>query len=173
MHGMYCRDVNERLCKLLLPVREGARDSCSRAPPTPRCICALYCHASHPSTAFALYPLKTEMPAFEPSRRLLNPRFDGYKFQPLDLDAVASRHALAHRLSQTNVSGRAALSFQEVRSRVRHNHLAVCGGRATRAAYVDAELRVVVIDIEEVSLTSFVWRDTLEMRRSGVVSVAL
>ena len=152
---------------------EKVRETCALALHQPRDASALYCHASHPFTAFALYPLKTEMPAFEPSRRLLNPRFDGYKFQPLDLDAVASHHALAHRLSQTNVSGRAALSFQEVRSRVRHNHLAVCGGRATRAAYVDAELRVVVIDIEEVSLTSFVWRDTFEMRRGGAVSATL
>ena len=92
--------------------------------------------------------------SFTPDRRLLNPHFDGYKFQPLEDDAVAARHALppAHRPSQTNVSGRAALSFEEVRSRVRHNHLAVCPAGAPRAAYVDAELRVIGIDVDEVSL---------------------
>ena len=93
------------------------------------------------------------MPGFTPNRQLLNPHFDGYKFAPLEPSAVAAHHALAHRPSQANVSGRAALSFQEVRSRVRHNHLAVCEGPgARRAAYVDAELRVIAIDVDEVSV---------------------
>ena len=95
---------------------------------------------------------------FQPNRQLLNPHFDGYKFQPLEDEAVATHYPLTHRISQTNVSGRAALSFQEVRSRVLHNHLALCAAsgqsntaRPTRAAYVDEELRVIGIDVDEVS----------------------
>ncbi|OJT15270.1 NudC domain-containing protein 1 [Trametes pubescens] len=88
------------------------------------------------------------MTTFTPDRSLLNPKFDGYKFSPLDYDEVTTHHPLANRLSQTNVSGRAPLSFQEVQSRVLHNHLALCSG-SRRAAYVDAELRVVVVDLDE------------------------
>ena len=91
------------------------------------------------------------MPDFTPDRALLNPRFDGYKFSPLEYEDVASRYPLEHKLTQTNVSGRAPLSFQEVQSRVTHNHLAVCS-QTRRAAYVDAELRVVGFDLDEVSI---------------------
>ncbi|KAI0712185.1 hypothetical protein C8Q76DRAFT_797062 [Earliella scabrosa] len=91
------------------------------------------------------------MPGFTPDRALLNPRFDGYKFSPLEYEDVASRYLLEHKLTQTNVSGRAPLSFQEVQSRVTHNHLAVCS-QTRRAAYVDAELRVVGFDLDEATL---------------------
>ena len=90
------------------------------------------------------------MPTFSPDRSLLNPRFDGYKFAPLEYDEVTSHHPLEHKLSQTNVSGRNPLSFQEVQSRVTHNHLAVCS-QTRRAAYVDADLRVIGVDLDEVS----------------------
>ncbi|EIW59480.1 uncharacterized protein TRAVEDRAFT_166874 [Trametes versicolor FP-101664 SS1] len=91
------------------------------------------------------------MATFTPNRSLLNPKFDGYKFSPLDYDEVTTHHPLVNRLSQTNVSGRAPLSFQEVQSRVLHNHLALCSG-SRRAAYVDAELSVVVVDLDETTL---------------------
>ena len=86
----------------------------------------------------------------DPNRALLNPRFDGYKFEPLEHDEVISHYPLEHKVSQTNVSVRAPLSFQEVQSRVTHNHLAICN-QSRRAAYVDAELRVIGIDVDEVS----------------------
>ncbi|TFK91115.1 hypothetical protein K466DRAFT_644078 [Polyporus arcularius HHB13444] len=91
------------------------------------------------------------MPTFTTDRSLLNPRFDGYKFAPLNYDEVTSHHPLEHKLSQTNVSGRNPLSFQEVQSRVTHNHLAVCR-QTRRAAYVDAELRVIGVDLDEATL---------------------
>lgn len=91
------------------------------------------------------------MPAFSPDRSLLNPRFDGYKFSPLEYDEVITRYPLEHKLSQSNVSGRAPLSFQEVQSRVTHNHLAVCN-QTRRAVYVDAELNVIGFDLDEVSV---------------------
>ena len=90
------------------------------------------------------------MPTFSPDRSLLNPHFDGYKFSPLEYDEVTSHNLLEHKLSQTNVSGRNPLSFQEVHSRVTHNHLAICS-QTRRAAYVDAELRVIGVDLDEVS----------------------
>ncbi|KAI0648066.1 hypothetical protein C8Q79DRAFT_906257 [Trametes meyenii] len=91
------------------------------------------------------------MPLFSPNRSLLNPKFEGYKFSPLEYAEVTVHHALAYRLSQTNASGRAPLSFQEVQSRVLHNHLAVCS-QSKRAAYIDADLRVVLIDVNEATL---------------------
>lgn len=91
------------------------------------------------------------MPTFTPDRSLLNPKFEGYKFSPLEYDEVSTHHPLQYKLSQTNVSGRAPLSFQEVQSRVLHNHLAICS-QSRRAAYVDAELRVIGVDLDEVSL---------------------
>ena len=90
------------------------------------------------------------MPTFTPDRSLLNPRFEGYKFSPLEYDEVSTHHPLQLKLSQTNVSGRAPLSFQEVQSRVLHNHLAICS-QSRRVAYVDAELRVIGVDLDEVS----------------------
>ncbi|KAI8978686.1 hypothetical protein BD414DRAFT_465693 [Trametes punicea] len=91
------------------------------------------------------------MPTFTPDRSLLNPKFEGYKFAPLEYDEVTAHYPLEHKLSQTNVSGRAFLSFQEVQSRVLHNHLAICN-QSKRAVYVDAELRVIGIDLDEASL---------------------
>ncbi|KAI0822263.1 hypothetical protein BC628DRAFT_1327771 [Trametes gibbosa] len=91
------------------------------------------------------------MPTFTPDRSLLNPKFDGYKFSPLEYDEVTSHYSLQHRLSQTNASGRAPLSFQEVQSRVLHNHLVVCS-QSRRAVYVDAELRVIGVDLDEATL---------------------
>ncbi|KAI0670798.1 hypothetical protein C8Q78DRAFT_973869 [Trametes maxima] len=91
------------------------------------------------------------MPLFSPNRSLLSPKFEGYKFAPLEYGEVTAHHSLAYRISQTNASGRAPLSFQEVQSRVLHNHLAVCG-QSTRAAYIDADLRVVLIDVNETTL---------------------
>ncbi|KAI0661902.1 hypothetical protein C8Q70DRAFT_1043158 [Cubamyces menziesii] len=91
------------------------------------------------------------MPTFTPDRSLLNPRFEGYKFSPLEYDEVSTHHPLQFKLSQTNVSGRAPLSFQEVQSRVLHNHLAICS-QSRRVAYVDAELRVIGVDLDEATL---------------------
>ena len=86
----------------------------------------------------------------DPNRALLNPRFDEYKFSRLEHDEVISHYTLKYKVSQTNVSGRAPLSFQEVQSRVTHNHLAICN-QSRRAVYVDADLRVIGIDVDEVS----------------------
>ena len=88
-------------------------------------------------------------PPFTPTRALLNPKFDGYK---LDTAPHAqSSVSLPYPLSQTAKSG-TLLTFQEVQSRIRHNHLTVWpegeGGEGEgRAVYVDEEMRVVGISI--------------------------
>ena len=68
------------------------------------------------------------MPPFTPTRSLLNPQFEGYKlsFTPSpDLRHVA----LPQRATQSR-AGISSRGFQEVASRVRHNHLAVGEGSA-------------------------------------------
>lgn len=86
---------------------------------------------------------------FEVNRALLNPKFEGYKFKPLDQDKVISRYTLPYTPTQTTVSGRSPLAFQEVQSRIRHNHLAI--GPNGRASYVDAELKVIGVTLGDVS----------------------
>ena len=90
------------------------------------------------------------MSSFTPNRALLNPKFEGYKLSPLSQEEAVSHFPLEHKPSQTNVSGRSHVSFQEVQSRILHNHLAV-GSQDGRAVYVDGELRVVCVDIDRVS----------------------
>jgi len=103
------------------------------------------------------------MPSFTPDRSLLNPKFEGYRLDPIAQEDVVARYVLQFNLSQATVStsavGRSPLSMQEVHSRITHNHLAVspnstpqCG----RALYVDAELRVVVIDVDLVRFSIYV-----------------
>lgn len=89
---------------------------------------------------------------FEPNRSLLNPKFEGYKLDALDQDKVVARYPIDHHPSQTNVSGRSPLSFQEVQSRIRHNHLTI--GPNNTAVYVDSEFRLIGVDIEKVCTTS-------------------
>ena len=88
--------------------------------------------------------------AFEPNKSLLNPKFEGYKLDAIDQDQVLTRFKLEHPLSQSSAAGRSPLSFQEVQSRIRHNHLVV--GPDGRAVYVDAEMRVVSMTWDEVSV---------------------
>ena len=92
------------------------------------------------------------MADFITDRNLLNPRFEGYKLSPLPQEEHVLRYPLASKPTQANVSGRTKvpLSFQEVQSRVTHKHLAVCR-QSKRAAYVDAGLTVIGIDVDEAS----------------------
>ncbi|KAH7885275.1 hypothetical protein F5I97DRAFT_2062504, partial [Phlebopus sp. FC_14] len=85
------------------------------------------------------------MADFAPERTLLNPKFEGYKLQVIPQDGVA-RYDLQYKPTQIATSGRSPLSFQEVQSRITHNHLAL-STTADRGLYVDAERRVVVIEI--------------------------
>lgn len=85
---------------------------------------------------------------FEPQRSLLNPKFEGYKFHALDQTKAISTFPLHHPITQTTNSGRTPLSFEEVHSRIRHNHLSI--GPDGRSVYIDADLKVVVVNVDEV-----------------------
>ena len=91
------------------------------------------------------------MPLFSPNRSLLNPKFEGYKLDPISQEDAVVRHELPYKITQSTVStSRSPISMQEVQSRITHNHLAMAG-QGNRALYVDAEFRVILIDIDEVS----------------------
>lgn len=90
------------------------------------------------------------MSSFTPTRSLLNPKFEGYKLAPLSQEEAVTRYALGQKPSQTNVSGRSHVSFQEVQSRILYNHLAV-SNQEGQAAYVDRDLKVVSVRIDRVS----------------------
>ncbi|EKM51516.1 uncharacterized protein PHACADRAFT_127148 [Phanerochaete carnosa HHB-10118-sp] len=86
------------------------------------------------------------MPVFETERSLLNPKFEGYKLDAIDQDDVVARYPLPHILNQSSPAGRSPLSFQEVQSRIRHNHLVV--GPDGRSVYIDHDLRVIAVDVD-------------------------
>jgi hypothetical protein len=87
---------------------------------------------------------------FAPKRTLLNPKFEGYKLDLVNQEDVVARYPLEYKPTQATVSGRSTFSFQEVQSRITHNHLAVWS-EAGRAIYVDSDARVIAIDIDAVS----------------------
>ncbi|KAI0947310.1 hypothetical protein AcW1_007565 [Taiwanofungus camphoratus] len=91
------------------------------------------------------------MATFKPNRCLLNPKFEGYKLAPLEQEQVVSHHALQYKPSQANVSGRSHVSFQEVQSRISHNHLTISPTNGT-AVYVDRELKVISIHVDDTTL---------------------
>ncbi|KIK69551.1 hypothetical protein GYMLUDRAFT_151982 [Collybiopsis luxurians FD-317 M1] len=95
------------------------------------------------------------MSTFIINRKLLNPKFEGYKFDFIDQDQVVSRYPLHHLATQATTSTQSWLSFNEVQSRISHNHLALAK-EATGAVYVDQEFNVIFISIDpETLLPSF------------------
>ncbi|KAH9002569.1 hypothetical protein EDB86DRAFT_3063150 [Lactarius hatsudake] len=89
--------------------------------------------------------------ALHPDRSLLNPKFDGYKLDPISSEDAVSRYALQHKATQASVSGRHHFSFQEAQSRIRHDHLSVSPG-AEQAVYIDENLRVISIRLDHDTL---------------------
>ena len=90
---------------------------------------------------------------FKPNRSFLNPKFEGYKFSPLPQDNPTRRYGLQYKPSQTNTPASHStqpMSFQEVQSRITHNHLTVRPSPAL-GVYVDAEHRVIGVTINPVS----------------------
>ncbi len=84
-----------------------------------------------------------------PNRSLLNPKFDGYKLDPISSEDTVARHALEHIATQASVPGRHHLSFQETESRIRHNHLTVSPD-GEQAVYIDKDLRVISVRLDHV-----------------------
>jgi hypothetical protein len=91
------------------------------------------------------------METFTPTRSLLNPKFESYRFDPIVQEDVVVRYDLEHKPTQAIASGKSPLSFQEAQSRITHNHLSVASSGG-RALYVDSEYKVIVIDLDLVSL---------------------
>ena len=102
---------------------------------------------------------------FKPNRSLLNPKFEGYKFNPLPQDDLTRRYGLRYKPSQTNTSTSRStqpMSFQEVQSRITHNHLTVRPDPAL-GIYVDVEHRVIGVTIDPVSeRTSYFSRGAIQ-----------
>lgn len=91
------------------------------------------------------------MEPFIPNRSLLDPKFEGYQLDPtVNQEDTVIRYNLEYKPSQIATPGTAPLKFQEVQSRITHNHIAVApqGGCAV---YIDAEYRVISIDVDLVS----------------------
>jgi hypothetical protein len=95
---------------------------------------------------------------FELNRSLLNPKFEGYKFNPLPQDNLTHQYGLQYKPSQTNTSASGStqpMSFQEVQSRITHNHLTVRKNPAL-GVYVDTDHRMIGVTIDPVSSHRFV-----------------
>ncbi|KAI6039319.1 hypothetical protein EDC04DRAFT_3140934 [Pisolithus marmoratus] len=90
------------------------------------------------------------MADFSPNRELLNPKFEGYKLQLIS--PGVARHGLPYKPTQATASGRSPLSLQEVQSRITHNHL-VLSPAPGRVLYIDADRRVVVVDVDLTDIT--------------------
>lgn len=89
------------------------------------------------------------MADFTPTRSLLNPKFEGYKLLLLDQDNVVRRYILPYKITQASSYGKSPLTFQEVQSRITHNHL-VLSATKRRGIYVDANHQVIVVDVADV-----------------------
>jgi hypothetical protein len=98
--------------------------------------------------------------SFDVKRSLLNPKFDGYKLSSMSVrDCVLAASLPARGLSQSTVSAKSHLYFQEVQSRVRHNHLAVAidsvvSNPIATFAYIDRERVFTSVLIDRVRMMS-------------------
>jgi hypothetical protein len=109
------------------------------------------------------------MQPFSINRSLLNPKFEGYKLDPIKPADDVACYELEYKPSQVAISARSPypLSFHEVQSRITHNHLAVVAD-AARALYVDSEYKVIVIDVDKASAVRHLFSGPLtEARFAG------
>lgn len=95
------------------------------------------------------------MADFTPTRSLLNPKFEGYKLLLLDQDDVVRRYNLPYKTTQASSYGKSPLTFQEVQSRITHNHFVPSAFKG-RGIYVDTNHQVIVVDVADVRLCSFI-----------------
>lgn len=91
------------------------------------------------------------MANFSTNRSLLNPNFEGYKLSALEQDDFVRRFRLNSKPTQATVSGRTKtpLSFEEVQSRITHNHLSISYD-GSHAIYVDEDLKVIRVTVDSV-----------------------
>ncbi|KAG8968767.1 hypothetical protein FRC03_006224 [Tulasnella sp. 419] len=86
---------------------------------------------------------------FSSQRALLNPKFDGYKFHVLDAENSLSSISLPPPgITQSTVPNRNVTpSFEEVQSRIKHNHLSISRSRTNIAAYIDQGGTLVIVEL--------------------------
>ncbi|KXN88253.1 hypothetical protein AN958_07712 [Leucoagaricus sp. SymC.cos] len=84
-------------------------------------------------------------------KSLLNPKFEGYKLHIVPQENAVLQFSLTNRPTQATASGKVPLVFQEVQSRITHNHLAT-HSESGRAVYVDADYNVILIELDQNSL---------------------
>ncbi|KAJ7095886.1 hypothetical protein B0H15DRAFT_946432 [Mycena belliarum] len=90
--------------------------------------------------------------SFATNRNLFNPKFEGYKLDAVSQEHSVARHNLQYTLTQATASTQSPLSFEEVHSRITHNHIAVAP-HGSSAVYIDEQYRVVLIHIDLTTLT--------------------
>src|ERR1700761_5446365 len=90
---------------------------------------------------------------FTTNRSLINPKFEGYKLGLVSQETCVARHPLPYGATQSTVSTSSPLSFEEVQSRVTHNHISVAPD-ALRAVYVDTQYRVILVELNTVGYLS-------------------
>jgi hypothetical protein len=86
------------------------------------------------------------MDNFKLNRTLLNQKFEGYKLDPILQENAVKRYKLLKRPTQATASTRSPLAFEEMRSRITHNHLAVDNASGL-AVYVDDQYTVCLISV--------------------------
>lgn len=97
--------------------------------------------------------------AFTVKRPLLNPKFEGYKLFPIsDSDVISTISLPSDGINQATVSTNSYLYFQEVQSRIRHNHLSIAnvsGDSSAPAtfAYIDKNRVFTTVLIDQVNYT--------------------
>jgi hypothetical protein len=87
---------------------------------------------------------------FNPDRSLLNPKFEGYKLDPLEQAQCARSYPLlGEGATQSTVSSQLGSqpSFKEVQSRISFNHL-FAGFNSNEAAYVDKSGNVILVNFD-------------------------
>ena len=102
------------------------------------------------------------MSDFTPTHGLLNPKFEGYKLRLLDQDDVVRRYDLPYKTTQASSYGKSPLTFQEVQSRITHNHF-VSSTIKGRGIYVDTNHQVIVVDVGDVRRCSSIGDVTYAM----------
>jgi hypothetical protein len=80
---------------------------------------------------------------FSTNKALLNPKFEGYKLELIPQENAVFRFKLDHKSTQATASGKAPLSFQEMQSRITHNHLYVSDSGL--AIYIDENYNVCLV----------------------------
>jgi hypothetical protein len=103
--------------------------------------------------------------SFTVNRSILNPKFEGYKLDHLAPEDAVSRYKLQYQPTPSMLSGRAPISYQEMRSRITHNHLTLAGNSG-RALYIDSALKVVLVDVDMVIIPSYAHRSMASVHAS-------